>query len=903
MSGIDPSLFELFREEVRSQTAALASGLIELEANPRSAGIEPLMRCAHSLKGSARIIGIDPAVHLAHAMEDLLVAAQNGIVRPDATSIDLLLKGCDLLATLSEIESDSIAAWNARYELAIEPLIRQLKSANVTDSSETPSPFIRAISNDQIDTNTPVTAAPDVTEIALPTHRIASAGYGMIDLFLEQLHETLTLLLPACEGVDILAIDDVLESLRALRSSARIMKLARVEETTLALLEFLAKSGANRRSLSWFKYAVSLLASLLEHGEETFASQILEIDAGLRDACTALAIHHMQVKPIEGIETSLDEIVAEAELQAVAAPNSISVADAAVRISARSLSRLMGLAGESLVQSRWLQPFAGALQAARKQHDQITILLDGITNALQAGMTATNLIPALAEARRGVVRCRQELVEHAADFDAHAARTEDLNTQLYREVIASRMRPFTDGTGGLTRLVRDMARTLGKQAHLAIEGEQTEVDRDVLEKLEAPLGHLIRNAVDHGIEDPVERLRAGKPERGTIRLRAYHQAGMLFVAVSDDGKGIELKELAKRILDKGLSTVDLLRRMGEAELLEFLFLPGFTTAGSVTEFSGRGVGLDVVQDSIRRIGGTVRITTKPGHGTTFQLQLPVTLSVIRAVVVSIGDEPYAFPHTRIDRLLRVERSDIRSIELRQFITVDGRTIGLVMAGQLLELHAVEPAGSTLPIVLLSDASGSYGLIVDAVLGEQDLVVRPLDPRLGKIPDISAAAILNDGTPVLVVDVEDAIRSMDHYIQTGTLRLAKTQASAPTRKKRILVVDDSITVREVERQLLLHKGYDVAVAVDGVDGWNQARLGKFDLIVTDVDMPRMTGLQLVQTVRADEGMRNLPIVIVSYKERDEDRIRGLEVGANAYLTKSSFHDNRFVEMVEDLIGPG
>jgi two-component system sensor histidine kinase and response regulator WspE len=192
--------------------------------------------------------------------------------------------------------------------------------------------------------------------------------------------------------------------------------------------------------------------------------------------------------------------------------------------------------------------------------------------------------------------------------------------------------------------------------------------------------------------------------------------------------------------------------------------------------------------------------------------------------------------------------------------------------------------------------------VDSFRGEQDLVVRPLDPRLGKVPNLSAAAILDDGSPVLIVDVEDLLRSMDQYIQTGSLSRCDTRPTGPIRKKRILVVDDSITVREVERQLLLHKGYDVVVGVDGMDGWNKVRSDKFDLLVSDIDMPRMTGLQLVSAVRSDAQLRDLPVVIVSYKEREEDRNRGLEVGANCYLTKSSFHDNRFIEAVEDLIGP-
>jgi len=225
----------------------------------------------------------------------------------------------------------------------------------------------------------------------------------------------------------------------------------------------------------------------------------------------------------------------------------------------------------------------------------------------------------------------------------------------------------------------------------------------------------------------------------------------------------------------------------------------------------------------------------------------------------------------------------------------------VLAAQLLDLPAAPPAGDELPVLLLSDATGTYGLIVEAIRGEQDLVVRPLDPRLGKVPNVSAAAILDDGSPVLIADVEDLIRSMDQFIQSGTLRRCDSEAAIPGVKKRVLVVDDSITVREVQRQILRTHGYEVEVAVDGQDGWNKLRAGPFDLVISDVDMPRVTGLEFVRRIRDDHTLREVPVIIVSYKDRDEDRLRGLEAGANHYLTKSSFHDHTFLDAVASLIG--
>jgi two-component system sensor histidine kinase and response regulator WspE len=576
-----------------------------------------------------------------------------------------------------------------------------------------------------------------------------------------------------------------------------------------------------------------------------------------------------------------------------------------VRVSAQSLNRLLNLAGESLVQARWLQPFSTSLLKLKKHQDHLAGLLDGLAQALAEARPPHEIDDLVAEARDQAARCRHALAERLTEFEDHSGQAEDLNSRLYREVIVSRMRPFADGAHGFPRLVRDMARSLGKQVRLEIDGLATAVDRDILEKLEAPLTHLLRNAVDHGVEPPEVRRRLGKPECGLVRLEVSHRAGMLAITVSDDGAGVDLGRLRRKVVERGLAPPDLAGSLNEAELLEFLFLPGFSTAPALTEFSGRGVGLNVVQDAVRQVGGAARLTNRPGQGATFHLQLPLTLSVVRAVLVEIAGEPYAFPHNRIDRLIRVPRSDLRSLEHRQFVTVNGQNVGLVVAAQLLDLSDLAAARrdeDEVPVVLLSDQTGQYGLIVEAFVGEQDLVVRPLDARLGKVPNVSAAATLDNGSPVLIADVEDLLRSMDHFLQTGSLqRCARPEEVGPARRKRVLVVDDSITVREVERQLLRSRGYEVAVAVDGQEGWHAVRAEAFDLVVTDVDMPRMDGLDLVRAIRDNEQLRDLPVIIVSYKDREEDRRRGLEVGASYYLTKSSFHDDTFLRVVTDLIG--
>jgi two-component system sensor histidine kinase and response regulator WspE len=588
---------------------------------------------------------------------------------------------------------------------------------------------------------------------------------------------------------------------------------------------------------------------------------------------------------------------------AAATPREAADKGRMVRVTAENLNRLMGLAGESLVESRWLDPFANALRQLKRSQLELAGVVERLRESLAGLAVPERVAEDATAARRKVDECRHMLSDRLIELDLFARRSENLSDRLYREAIASRMRPFDDGVQGFPRMVRDIARKLGKKVTLDIIGRGTEVDRDILERLEAPLSHLLRNAIDHGIEPPEERLAVGKPEEGTIRLEAVHKGGMLSITVSDDGRGVELERLRQKIVSKQLTTADMAASLTEAELMEFLFLPAFSTKEEVTEISGRGVGLDVVHDMAQEVGGTVRAVSEPGRGIHFYLQLPLTLSVLRTLLVEIAGEPYAFPLARIDRALMLPKDDIDVVADRQYFTLDGQHIGLVSAHQVLEVKESTTYGDVLPVIMVSDRLNCYGVVIDRFLGESDLVVQPLDARLGKVPDISAAALMEDGSPILIIDVEDMVRSVDNLLVGRRLRKVGRTVSAiagPTRK-RILVIDDSLTVREVERQLLANHGYEVEVAVDGMDGWNAVRVGHYDLVITDLDMPRMTGFELVSQIKNDSHLRALPVMIVSYKGSEDDRTRGLEAGANYYLTKSSFHDETLLQAVVDLIG--
>ncbi|MGE5660410.1 MAG: response regulator [Actinomycetota bacterium] len=578
--------------------------------------------------------------------------------------------------------------------------------------------------------------------------------------------------------------------------------------------------------------------------------------------------------------------------------------DRVVRVSAENLNRIMGLAGESLIEANWLQPFADSLTILKKRQLELSKMLEHLQDALIAdNQTSQKSQNYLEAARLKEQECREILGDRLNELELYARRTSNLSDRLYREVIASHMRPFADGVQGFPRMIRDLARKLGKQVKLEILGKSTPVDRDILKKLEAPLTHILRNSIDHGLETPQERLAAGKPAEGTVRLEATHRGGMLSITISDDGKGIDAEKLRQKVVNKHLSPPEVAAQMTDGELIEFLFLPGFSTAQQVTEISGRGVGLDIARSMAQEVGGTVRAHSQCGKGMTFHFQLPLTLSVVRTLLVEISGEPYAFPLAKIEQIVMVNPDDIYSVENRQYFTMDQKNIGLVAAYQVLELKEPIRKPEVLPVVTIGEQSDYYGVVVDRFLGEYDLVVRPLDPRLGKVQDISAAALMGDGTPILIVDVSDLIHSVDALLNHSKLKRfgRDSISSQEDRRKKILIVEDSITVREMERKLLQNKGYRVDVAVNGMEGWYAISSSDYDLVISDVDMPRMNGIELIAKIKSNPKLSSIPVIIVSYKDREEDRLRGLEAGADYYLTKTSFHDNTLLKAVIDLIG--
>lgn len=744
------------------------------------------------------------------------------------------------------------------------------------------------------------------------------SNYSMRELFgleVESQSEILTagLLVLERDPVQGSQLEACMRAAHSLKGAARILELdAGVRIAHLMEDCFVsAQTGRIRlgpRHIDALLQGVDLLGRIGKIPEDAYAQWFAGAGETEVDACCArisAAISDLSsdavsdVKEAEQLELAAPSTASEPE-----PPVSVAAANRVLRVSADKLDRLLAQAGEVKVETRWLVEFnSQLLRLRRMQHEMIRSL-----GTLNQQLSEQNLGEAAAlmmlEVHKRATACRSFLGDRLEEFERYEGRTSDLSHRLYDEALGCRMRPFADGTGRFARMVRDLAASLGKSARLEIIGADTQVDRDILQKLEAPLGHLLRNAVDHGVEPAHKRRSAGKPEAGLITLEARHNAGLLEVRVSDDGAGIDIDRVRDVLLTKGLISEDMASNLSEAELLDFQFLPGFTLKSSVTEISGRGVGLDVVHDMIRQVRGVVRVQTTAGEGTSFRLQLPLTLSVARSLLMEIAGEVYALPLSYIGRTLKVPATEVLMLEGRPHIALENRSVSLLSLAQVLELDAPVRDTEALSVLLIGPATQAFGLVVDRFLGERELVVRPLHAGFGKLKNISAGSVLEDGSPVLMLDHDDLLRSVEK-LAGGDTALNKLygggNAPSETSRKRVLVVDDSLTVRELERKLLASRGFEVEIAVDGMDGWNAVRTGKFDLVVTDVDMPRMDGIELVTLIRSDPRLSDLLVMIVSYKDREEDRKRGLQAGADHYLTKSSFHEDALLQAVEDLIG--
>jgi two-component system, chemotaxis family, sensor kinase CheA len=475
--------------------------------------------------------------------------------------------------------------------------------------------------------------------------------------------------------------------------------------------------------------------------------------------------------------------------------------------------------------------------------------------------------------------------------------------ELLEEMKRVSMLPFSSLLEIVPKLGRDLARDRGKEVEVVVQGGEIEIDRRILEEMKDPLIHVVRNCIDHGIEAPQERERKHKPRHGRMMIAiAQHNSNQVEILVSDDGAGIDVARVKAAAQQLRLVTPEEAETLDEAEALALVFHSGVSTSPMITDISGRGLGLAIVREKVEKLGGVISLEASRDVGTAFRMVLPLTLATFRGVLVRVAEHFFVLPTMYVERVLRVNVAAVKTVENRQTLQLDGQAVSLVRLAEVLELshpHATDASVDNLPAVVLAAAERRIAFLVDAVLGEQEVLVKRLGPQLRRVRNIAGATILGAGQVVPVLNIPDVLKSA---VRTSAAPGSTTAPVEPQEARRtsILVVEDSITARMLYKNLLEAAGYQVMTAVDGVDGLTQLRSSAVDLVVSDVDMPRLNGLDLTAQIRRDTKLAHLPVILVTALESRQDRERGLEVGANAYIVKSSFSQSDLLEVIRRLV---
>ncbi|WP_103578507.1 hybrid sensor histidine kinase/response regulator [Campylobacter concisus] len=462
-----------------------------------------------------------------------------------------------------------------------------------------------------------------------------------------------------------------------------------------------------------------------------------------------------------------------------------------------------------------------------------------------------------------------------------------VTTDIQLAVMKTRMLPIAKVFNKFPRMIRDLSRDLGKQIDLEISGEDTELDKSIVEEIGDPLVHIIRNSCDHGIEDPETRKAMGKPEKGLVQLKAYNEGNHIVVEIVDDGKGLDADMLKSKSIEKGIITEREADAMSEKEAFGLIFRPGFSTAAKVTNVSGRGVGMDVVKTNIEKLNGIIDIESEVGKGTVMKLKIPLTLAIIQSLLVGTQEEFYAIPLASVLETVRVPIDDIYTIDGKNVLRLRDEVLSLVRLSDVFGVEKVFDGGDHTYVVIIGVAEAKLGIIVDTLVGQEEIVIKSMGDYLQNIPGIAGATIRGDGRVTLIIDV-GAMMEMAKDIKVDIR--AEIEDSTKAKEKpsdyKVLIVDDSKMDRTIMQKALEPTGVTIIEATNGVEALNVIKSGEhsFDAILIDIEMPRMDGYTLAGEIRKYSKYRNLPLIAVTSRTSKTDRLRGVEVGMTEYITK-------------------
>jgi chemotaxis protein histidine kinase CheA len=509
----------------------------------------------------------------------------------------------------------------------------------------------------------------------------------------------------------------------------------------------------------------------------------------------------------------------------------------------------------------------------------------------------------LSQCEAQIHKLREQTLNLYDQVSTEAFHLDPVIDELQAKVKEIKMLPLSTIFEGFPRMVRDIASQEGKEVNLVISGGETELDKKVLEGIKTSLIHILRNCIDHGIEEPESRVALGKPREGTIKVFASHQGDNVVITVQDDGRGMDIAQIKETALRKRLVSSYDLEGMTDKEILNLVFMNGYSTSPIVTDVSGRGMGLDIVRRDITNLKGRVILDTQKDKETKFTLVLPLTIAIIQALLVKVQHMLFALPMFSITESVKVNVDDISAIERRMAFQFRDHIVPLVKLNEVLGLpppgEDEGKAKKEMLVVMATSLDSRVGFIVDEIVGEGEVFIKSLGKHLGKVKNVSGAIIMPNGEVVVVLDIPDLIAhsALSLPQATGKKRTPKSKS----KEKKILIVEDAFSTRELEKSILETHGYLVDTAVDGLDALDRMADNQYDLIVSDVEMPRMNGFELCRTLKNNEGYKDIPFVMVTALQKEEDKRRGIEVGAAAYIVKSAFEQSNLLDTIERLVG--
>ncbi|AHK14784.1 Hpt domain-containing protein [Thalassolituus oleivorans] len=951
----DDLILDIFLEEADEISETIESVLQNWQQSPDNLlPVAQLQRELHTMKGGARMAELPEIAALCHELETLYERLNDGVLERDEATFPLLQRAHDTLAE----QLQAVRRGDLPDDAAA--LIAEIHSYLTVPSPEASAEYVpQSMAKDAVHSESADDADREILEIFLEE---AGELQEALDRALHHWEQ---------EPDSRAGADEAQRVLHTLKGGARLSGLKDIGDLAHDFESDIQKAlDRNARcDDAFFKHAyqrhdaivvrIEALATLL-NGEGVLAhdsgDRLIEVAdeipvAEVDDASDDVVDTPTVAGDVETSEQSLVPLVEskpsnvlplrreqpKAPAQAVASPASSQrkAPTELVKVSADLLDNLVNLAGETAIGRGRLEQqvsdFSHTLgdmdMTLERLRDQLR-RLDQETEAqvlfrqerqgpnyddfdpleMDRYSSMQQLSRALMESASDLIDLKDTLTHKTRDAETLLLQQSRVNTELQEGLMKTRMVPFQRLVPRLRRIVRQVSLELNKQVDLRVYNAEGEMDRTILERMISPLEHMVRNAVDHGIEHTEQRLQSGKDAQGSIELDIRRDGGDVVLTMRDDGKGINLEAVRRKAIERGMTTPD--ARLTEEEVMQFILQPGFSTAEVVTQISGRGVGMDVVSSEIKQMGGSVEIRSNPGVGTEFEVRLPFTVSVNRALMVRVGDDLYAVPLNNIQGIVRASVAELQSlyeqpVSERRF-EYAGNDYRLDYLGAMLDVEAqpkVTAQHLPLPLLLIR-GSVPFALQVDSLLGSREIVVKSLGPQFASVMGISGGTILGDGSVVIILDLPAMIRTQSslEYQRAKALDMqeAERRHEQERRLPRVLVVDDSVTVRKVTTRLLERHGMEVFTAKDGVHAMETLQDHRPDVMLLDIEMPRMDGFEVASLVRHDARLKDIPIIMITSRTGDKHRERAMSIGVNEYLGKP-FQEDRLLECINSFLG--